>query len=184
MNIWQTLENNASYLVKYIFPDTPRIIAYQNNAENKTPYCAIIVQEIDAVAREEVSSLTNTYVEDGVTKEGVLVKEQYEGYVKFSFVGKDDCECGASDLCTRFSQMLQSPATNEYMRSIGLAYRRKGTIKRVPTFRDTQWYQSYEIEVWFGFMTAVYEESPSLASVDIYLNDLGVSTITVNDLEV
>ena len=180
MSEWVDIENTCVDLIAYLFPTLKCVIAYQNNQELPTPYCVINLLEMDSVTRESTSTFMTTFEQDGDESEGVSVTEQYEATVKFQFMGIDGSENLSAGYCRKLSTMLQTHSVIDFLNTRGIAFRRKSSFVRRPRFRDTKWYNSYELEVTLGIEIQTNIVVGSIDTVDITLNSGGTNTIDIS----
>lgn len=176
MAAWQDAEDAIRTSVKLVMTSPEIYISYQNGPEPETPYCALEVTQLDPVGREEVSSGAEL---NGSVYE-VTIKENYLATAKFSFAGKDTTDNHAGDLALEFSQLLTSPAMQIALRKNGLSYQKKGIIRRIPKVRETRWYNTYAIDVVFGFYLERTQQVDIIDNVGMTGTYESVTTIVDN----
>lgn len=163
---WTTIEDSLYAATSAILPDTKVVIAYQNGAELVSPYCMIHVLNQDQVGREMVSwYCVGEPPNEVFTQE---IQEVYEVLVRFHFVGKDgDGSNDASNLAHQFYSFLNNPEKRYNFALQNLAVMRKTSLIRVPDVRDTDIYNSYNVDVVFSYCLQLTETAEYFDSATI-----------------
>ena len=125
------------------WPGVPVIYSHQNGSEPSSPYVVVQIISLNQVGRNESSTLTD----DAIPQKHLTIKATYEGRVQFTFAGTD-----APDMAQDFLQAVcNNVVITEAYQKNSVAPMRKGTLKRSPQKRDTQWVEFFSIDVTFSY---------------------------------
>lgn len=154
---WYDVETAVVKVVQAIHPTLKVIKGYSNGPEPVTAYAWVDLLSLDPAGREQGSSLS---------VEGVVqTTEHYIGRCRITFVGKDVTGNHGGDLAAAFSESLPKPSILEVMETQKLSLMSKGTVKRVPKMRETQWYNSYVVEIVIGYQVTTTEDNDGITTV-------------------
>ena len=175
---WYDVETAVVRTVKSVYPSLTVIKGYSNGPEPTTAYAWVDLINLDPAGREQSSSLTS----DGVLQ----TTEHFIGRCRITFVGKDVAGNHGGDLAAGFAEALSLPSILEFMEGQKLSLMSKGTLKRIPKMRETQWYNSYVIEIVIGYQTTTTEANDGITTIILdgeYVegNDTITQQITISE---
>ena len=121
--------------------DSGVIFSHSNGTEPNKPYVTVNILNVEQQGHGSTSSLTNT-------DEELSVNVSYEVMVQYSFFGST-----AGDMAMHFNQRINnSPVVLEEAARNKLGFMRKSQLRRNPQKRDTQWIDSYNMDVTYSYI--------------------------------
>lgn len=135
------LLNVAVAAIQGEYPGVPVILSHQNGSEPVNTYCTINLLRQTQVGHKTDSTLTNSTFD-------LEFSAPRELMVQFSFFGSS-----SGDVCYHFDQQLNNPIILQKMWENDLGYLRKSQVRFNPQKRETQWIDSYNVDVYFSYTT-------------------------------
>ena len=177
MSIYTDLRDKLYDSLAVIFPTTQIVQAYTNGPEVPTEYVVFDVVQVDQIGREYISTLVNAGEQQIVS--------QYETRVLFEFVGKQNEDFVAADMANEFYFQIDSTPIQEEFLKNSLSYMRKGSVRRVPKKRETDWYMCFQIDVFFAYQVEARQSVDTIETVEltgIYTNPEGAPPLVVTQI--
>jgi hypothetical protein len=176
---WTSVEDNLYAASKLLTPSVNFVIADQNGAELKTPYCVINVIMHDQIGRE---SEHNYVVEATPTTPCSLVAEIHETFettVRFIFIGKANIttEASAQNQAYSFMSRLKSSTARYYFAQNNLSIMRINPLRPAPVTKETDRYVGYTVEVVFAYCLKTTETTDWFDTVNVVSGKLTGSVI-------
>lgn len=159
MNIYTDLRDKVYDSLADVFPTTEIVQAYTNGPEVPTEYVLFDVIQVDQIGREYISTLVNAGQQQIVS--------QYEARVLFEFVGKQNEDFVAADMANEFYFQIDSTPVQETFLKNALSYMRKGSVRRVPKKRETDWYMCFQIDVFFAYQVEARQSVDIIETVEL-----------------
>lgn len=156
--LYVNFEDKLYEALAEFFPNTVVVHAYENQPETKTPYIVINVLSLDPIGGEYTAGLTDE-------NSNLATIQNFEGLVRLEFHGKDASVSG--NLAQHFVSTVRHPNKNYLFGSRKISVMRLGQPKKISKKRDTQFYTSYVVDVFFAYSTAYSEEVATVESVVI-----------------
>jgi len=141
--IYTDLEDSLYTVYSTMFPDERFTFPFENAPELETPYVIIDVYKIDAVGREQSSSLST----DGV----VTVLQTYEVKVRIEVLGEYDNSTVVGNLAHSLEYIIRTPLFYQGLASNKLSLMRYRPFERFPIKRDTKTYMCYKQDLYFAY---------------------------------
>ena len=117
------------------------IFSHSNGTEPNNPYVTVNILNVEQQGHGSMSSLTNA-------DEELSVNVSYEVMVQYSFFGST-----AGDMAMHFNQRINNnPVVLEEIARNKLGFMRKSQLRRNPQKRDTQWIDSYNMDVTYSYI--------------------------------
>lgn len=117
------------------------IFSHSNGTEPNKPYVTVNILNVEQQGHGSASSLTNPDKE-------LSVNASYEVMVQYSFFGST-----AGDMAMHFNQRINNnPVVLEEAARNKLGFMRKSQLRRNPQKRDTQWIDSYNMDVTYSYI--------------------------------
>lgn len=145
-----------------IFPTTQIIQAYGNGPEPETTYVEFDIAMNEQEGREYISTFANANGEQQIIS-------HFVPRVRFDFIGKqdDETEYEAAQLAEDFYFKLNYTTVQENFLKNALSYMRKSSLRRVPKKRETDWYISYQFDVFFGYQVEARQDIDIIETVEL-----------------
>ena len=160
MSIYTDLRDKLYDSLALVFPTTQIVQAYTNGPEVPTEYIVFDVIQVDQIGREYISTLTNSIGEQQIVS-------QFETRVLFEFVGKQDDDFVAADMANEFYFQIDSTPVQEAFLKNALSFMRKGSVRRVPKKRETDWYMCFQIDVFFAYQVEARQSVDIIETVEL-----------------
>jgi hypothetical protein len=159
MTVYTDLRDKLYDSLAAIFPTTQIVQAYTNGPEVQTEYIVFDVVQVDQIGREYISTLVNAGQQQVVS--------QYETRVVFEFVGKQNDDFVAADMANEFYFQIDTTPVQETFLKNSLSYMRKGSVRRVPKKRETDWYMCFQIDVFFAYQVEARQSVDTIETVEL-----------------
>lgn len=137
----KTAVRNVALVALSEYQSIPVIYSHQNGAEPNSTYCTINLLRLEQQGHGSVSSLTNL-------NKNIKFSAAYEVMIQFSFFGSQ-----SGDACYSLTQRINnSPFVFEELAKNKLGVLRKSQVRFNPQKRETQWIDSYNVDVYFSYI--------------------------------
>lgn len=159
MSIFTSFRESLYDSFEELFPTYQVIYSYGNNPEHKTPYILYSIDNTKNFGEEYTPTLVGS---DGMQQ----IVSQYTSKVTLEFIGKSD-DFTAADLANDFYFTVDYFDTQSVFYKNALSYMRKSSVRKVPKRRETVWYMSYQIDLYFGYQVEARQNTGVIESVVI-----------------
>lgn len=144
MTIYSNLETavrNVCLVANNNYPNMLLNFSHQGGSEPVTSYASINILDMQQMGHHSTPALTNQL-------EQLDIRVAYEVMVQISFFGTD-----AGDASHLFTNAVNNnPLVLEAMQQNNLGLMRKSTLRRNPQKRDSQWVDSFNIDLTFNYI--------------------------------
>lgn len=159
MSIFTNLRESLYDAFAELFPNNQVIYSFGNNPEHKTPYILYCIENV----KQDGEEYTPTLVDSTGMQQ---IVSQYTSKVTLEFIGKSD-DFTAADLANDFYFSVDYFDTQSVFYRNALSYYRKSSVRKVPKKRETVWYMSYQIDLYFGYQVEARQNTGVIESVVI-----------------
>tara|TARA_Y100000114_G_C11764120_1_gene332388 strand:- start:64138 stop:64671 length:534 start_codon:yes stop_codon:yes gene_type:complete len=144
MTIYSNLETavrNVCLVANNNYPNMLMNFSHQGGSEPVTSYASINILDMQQMGHHSTPALTNQLKQ-------LDIRVAYEVMVQISFFGTD-----AGDASHLFTNAVNNnPLVLEAMQQNNLGLMRKSTLRRNPQKRDSQWVDSFNIDLTFSYI--------------------------------
>jgi hypothetical protein len=160
MSIYSDLRDKLYDSLEAILPTTQIVQAYTNGPEPVSEYVVFDVTQVDQIGREYISTLTDFSGDQQIVS-------QYETKVLIEFVGKQNDGFIAADMINEFYFKIDTTPVQEEFLKNNLSYMKKGSIRRVPKKRETDWYMCFQVDVFFAYQVEARQSVDTIDTVEL-----------------